>query len=78
MPSIPLELKSENGLIKVSSQLVSDVKLGCQLSEEDSSLVTWLANTNIKMAALSQCPLCLKTSCSVRRAILTELRKLWV
>ena len=43
-----LEKQLGNGLSKsVNSQLMSDVKLGCQLSGGvDSSLVTWFANQN--------------------------------
>jgi asparagine synthase (glutamine-hydrolysing) len=46
LESISKELKSWLGT-SVKSQLMSDVKLGCQLSGGiDSSLVTWLANDN--------------------------------
>ena len=45
---ILIQVKLEEWLSKsVKSQLMSDVKLGCQLSGGiDSSLVTWLANRN--------------------------------
>jgi asparagine synthase (glutamine-hydrolysing) len=70
-------VKVEEWLSKsVQSQLMSDVKLGCQLSGGiDSSLVTWLANRNSGKGNLRLSQLSLMIIGSVKRNISTLLQK---